>query len=357
MASTDDALLSELVGSLNALLDTFDSVIGDAVSVIEDMSRGDLDGAMQPQSAGMFRDLALAVNRTLTRLRDIIAEVGASSAGIDAEVREISGNAANLSERSSHQAAALEENSATMEEITSTVKSNAANAEDALVLANEASSRAHRGGEIVGDAAAAMERINESSGRISDIVSVIDSIAFQTNLLALNAAVEAARAGESGKGFAVVASEVRTLAQRSSESARDIRELIDNSSSYVADGVRLVAATGDALTEIVSSITSVSATVEEITEASKEQAKGVEEISTSIASLDTITQENAMIASTNAGSAAKLKTRAEDLRGQLSFFGGAAIDAASARDDIAAAPAPARQSEEAADAAWEAAAG
>ncbi len=367
--SKTNELTAELADDVNRMLSAVDDVMKDMVSVVTDMSEGRLDNQMKVREEGVFAELSVSVNETLVRLRDIISRVADSGAGIESEVEQISSNASNLSERSANQAATLEENSATMEEITSTVKSNADNAEDALRQAHEASERANRGGTIVGDAAAAMQRINESSSKISDIVSVIDSIAFQTNLLALNAAVEAARAGESGKGFAVVASEVRTLAQRSSESARDIRELIDNSSSYVADGVRLVASTGDALNEIVTSITSVSATVGEITEASKEQAKGVEEISASIANLDNITQENAVIASTNAGSAGELKIRAKNLRDLLAFFQGGAAAAITQREEppatdwtpaaepagrgVAAIADEIQMNEEAADAAWE----
>ncbi|MEM9428040.1 MAG: methyl-accepting chemotaxis protein [Pseudomonadota bacterium] len=319
VTTTEDDLV-RLQDDVNRLLEALERSLTDTVQVVGDLSRGQLDQTLEVNQGGVIADLADSLNGTITRLRTIMSQVGGASDSIEHEVSQISSNAGTLSERSANQAATLEENSATMEEITSTVKSNASNAENALAQANEASARANRGGEIVGDAASAMERINDSSAKISDIVSVIDSIAFQTNLLALNAAVEAARAGDSGKGFAVVASEVRTLAQRSSESARDIRELIDRSSAYVADGVRLVAATGDALSEIVTAITSVSSTVSEITEASKEQARGVEEISTSIANLDSITQETAVIASTNANSAGQLEERSRMLRELLGFF-------------------------------------
>ncbi|MEO0387535.1 MAG: methyl-accepting chemotaxis protein [Pseudomonadota bacterium] len=335
---TSESDLAGLAAEMNQLIERLDSTLSGTADVVAAVSHGRLDRSVPVDQSGIFLELAESVNGTISRLSETIQKVGATSASIESEVGLISSNATTVSEGSAKQASTLQENSATMEEITSTVKSNAANAENALVLAHEASDRANRGGEIVGETASAMQRINDSSARISDIVSVIDAIAFQTNLLALNAAVEAARAGESGKGFAVVASEVRTLAQRSSESARDIRELIDSSSAYVADGVRLVAATGDALTEIVTSITSVSSTVGEITEASKEQARGVEEISNSIANLDAITQENAVIASTNASSARQLKDRSRTLQDLLGFFSTGQV---------------VHQSEQDADAAWE----
>jgi methyl-accepting chemotaxis protein len=183
-----------------------------------------------------------------------------------------------------------------MEEMSATVKKNAENAVSASSLSADARERADKGGQIVEQAVTAMSEIEAGSGKIADIVSVIDGFAFQTNLLALNAAVEAARAGEAGKGFAVVASEVRTLAQRSAEAARDIKALIEESSGQVKDGVRLVKETGDSLASIVEAIRQVSETITEISEASREQSSGVDEITSALTSMDEITQQNSALA-------------------------------------------------------------
>jgi methyl-accepting chemotaxis protein len=215
---------------------------------------------------------------------------------------------------------------------------------------------AEAGQKVVADAVGAIERIEASSARISEIVSVIDGIAFQTNLLALNAAVEAARAGDAGKGFAVVASEVRTLAQRSSQAAKDIKGLIVNSNEQVADGVRFVRHTGEALNRIVAAAGQVSSTVVEISQATAEQAGGIEEMSQAVAHMDEATQQNAALAEQSAGSANSLAAQIEALRNLVAFFHtgevqGRAMPAASAfaaPTRQAAAPAAPRQAASAA---------
>ena len=200
------------------------------------------------------------------------------------------------------------------------MKSNAQNAKDANVASKDASEHAEQGGAIVNDAIAAMSKIEAGSAEVRKIIEVIDAIAFQTNLLALNAGVEAARAGEAGSGFAVVASEVRALAQRASESARDISELIETSEKQVAEGAGLVKKTGDALGEIVTAVSSVSTGIDEIFTASSEQATGVTEINQAMSEIDSTTQRTAAISEESTAAAASLAQRATALRELVSFF-------------------------------------
>ncbi len=207
-----------------------------------------------------------------------------------------------------------------MEEMSSTVKQNAENAQQANQLATTARNVAGRGGDVVRDPVTAMSRIEESSRKISDIIGVIDEIAFQTNLLALNAAVEAARAGDAGRGFAVVASEVRTLAQRSSQAAKDIKELIVDSTGQVQDGVRLVNNAGDSLGEIVDSIKKVADIVSEISAASNEQATGIEQINSAVANMDEMTQQNSALVEENAAAAKTLRDQSEGMHQRMTFF-------------------------------------
>src|SRR5690606_14817420 len=196
---------------------------------------------------------------------------------------------------------------ASMEQISATVKKNAESAHTANQFAVGTRDVANKGGEVVGAAVASMAKIEDSSRKISDIIGVIDEIAFQTNLLALNAAVEAARAGEAGRGFAVVAAEVRSLAQRSSQAAKDIKELINSSSGQVQEGVELVNRAGQSLTEIVGSIKKVADIVSEIASASAEQATGIDQVNTALSQLDEVTQQNSALVEENAASAKALE--------------------------------------------------
>jgi methyl-accepting chemotaxis protein len=222
-----------------------------------------------------------------------------------------------------------------MEQISATVKKNAENAQHATQSAASTRKVADRGGEIVAKAVDAMAKIEDSSRKISDIIGVIDEIARQTNLLALNAAVEAARAGEAGRGFAVVATEVRNLAQRSSQAAKDIKVLITNSNSQVTDGVELVNQAGVALTEIVESIKSVVAIVDDIASASMEQSTGIEQVNKALTQMDEVTQQNSALVEENAATAKTLEHQAKSMDEQVAFF---QIGDASAGDEAAEAP-------------------
>jgi methyl-accepting chemotaxis protein len=308
----------------NGLLDTVSNGVAETARVMAALARGDLSARMEGAYHGAFAELKQNVNSTVERLGATVRDIRTASASIRSATGEIASGAENLSGRAENQAASLEEIAATMEEMSATVKTNAENATSASSLAADASARADQGGAIVAKAVTAMARIEEGSGKIADIVTVIDGFAFQTNLLALNAAVEAARAGEAGKGFAVVASEVRTLAQRSAEAARDIKALIQDSSVQVADGVKLVEDTGAALRAIVEAIRKVSETIVEISEASREQSSGVDEITAAITSMDEITQQNSALADESASSAKGLADQAAKLEALVGFFAVAA---------------------------------
>ena len=233
---------------------------------------------------------------------------------------EIAAGNTDLSSRTESQASALEESAASMEQFAATVKQNAANAQQGNALAQQASIVAVRGGEAVAEVVNTMKGINDASRKISDIISVIDSIAFQTNILALNAAVEAARAGEQGRGFAVVASEVRSLAGRCAEAAKEITMLIKNSVVRVERGTAQVDRAGETMHEVVGSIRKVTELMGQITTASHEQAQGVAQVNEAIALLDQATQQNAALVEQGVTSAANLKIQSDQLQSAVNAF-------------------------------------
>lgn len=269
---------------------------------------------------GELETLCGGVNELLDRIAAVMGEIKSTSREVASAAAEISSSTTDLSQRTEEQAASLEETSSSMEEIAATVKKNAENAGHANELTRGARELADRSGEVVGQAVSAMARIEDSSRKISDIISVIDEIARQTNLLALNAAVEAARAGEAGRGFAVVASEVRSLAQRSSQAAKDIKDLITNSSGQVRDGVELVNRAGSSLGEILNSIKQVADIVADIALASNEQAGGVEQINKALTQMDEMTQRNSAMVEENAATARTLEQQAADMDERIGKF-------------------------------------
>ncbi len=264
--------------------------------------------------------IATAVNMMATRVRETIGEIKQSAMEVNSASGEISTSTTDLSQRTEEQAASLEETTAAMEEISAAVKKSAENAEQANKSVGEARTVASRGGEVMAQVVDAMVKIEDSSRKISDIIGVIDEIARQTNLLALNAAVEAARAGEAGRGFAVVASEVRSLAQRSSQAAKDIKELITNSNGQVQQGVDLVNHAGAALSEIVESVKTVADLVADIARASTEQSSGLDQINRALTQMDEVTQQNAALVEENAATARALETQAQSMDEQVAFF-------------------------------------
>ncbi len=261
-----------------------------------------------------------ALKTTLGRMDVAVSAVRTSASSIEIACSEIASGNHDLSARTEQTASNLQRTASSMEQLTSTVRQSADNARQANQLAMSASTVASQGGEVVGQVVDTMKGINESSRKISDIISVIDGIAFQTNILALNAAVEAARAGEQGRGFAVVASEVRSLAGRSAEAAKEIKSLINASVERVAHGTTLVDRAGTTMTEVVSSIRRVTDIMGEISAASSEQASGVSEVSNAVTQMDQATQQNAALVEQMAAAASSLKTQAQELMQTVAVF-------------------------------------
>ena len=287
---------------------------------LERLAQGDLTYRVKEEWAADYRKVQDDFNAAIGQLQDTIANIALSSSEVSSAAAEISTSTTDLSQRTEEQAASLEETSASMEEIAATVKKNAENAQHANQLAQGTQQIAGRGGAVVAEAVNAMARIEESSRKISDIISVIDEIARQTNLLALNAAVEAARAGEAGRGFAVVASEVRSLAQRSSQAAKDIKDLIVGSSSQVHEGVELVNRAGQSLSEIVESIKNVANIVADIANASSEQATGIDQVNRALNQMDEVTQQNSALVEENAATAKTLEEQQAAMNQRVGYF-------------------------------------
>ncbi len=312
--------LKKLGEGINTMLDALVEPITGAISVTQSLARGDLSESMDGEYEGEFLALANAVNESMDNLRSMVGEIRGASTNVFSAAREIAQGNNDLSQRTEAQAASLEETASAMEELTQTVKANADNATVATEQASSAMAKASSGGEVVKSAVGAMEEINTSSKKISDIIGVIDEIAFQTNLLALNAAVEAARAGEQGRGFAVVAAEVRNLAQRSAGAAKEIKGLINDSVDAVGKGTRLVDETGSTFDDLVDSVREVVKMISEIDNASSEQAAGIGEVSTAVSQMDEMTQQNAALVEQATASSKAMEEQAQGLLDQIGFF-------------------------------------
>lgn len=284
------------------------------------LSEGDLSAEIKSAFPQEYEQLRKNFNHAVNELARTIAAVGSNAGTIRSESNEISSAADDLSRRTEKQAATLEETAAALDELTSSVRSASEGADAASKVAAGAQSNAEEGGSIAREAVQAMDGIKTSSQEISKITSVIDDIAFQTNLLALNAGVEAARAGEAGRGFAVVATEVRALAQRSSDAAREINELISASGEQVQQGVDLVDRTGAALSEIVISVSEISKRVAEIAGSAREQASGLQEINQAVNDLDTVTQQNAAMFEETTAASHALNSEADSLAKSIAQF-------------------------------------
>jgi methyl-accepting chemotaxis protein len=284
------------------------------------LAEGDLTISIEDEFAEAYRQIRDDFNTTVGRLHDTVDSIVTSTRDVANASQEISTSTMNLSQRTEEQAASLEQTSASMDEISATVQKNAEHAHHANASAGKARDVADRGRAVVAKTVDAMAQIESSATKISDIIGVIDEIARQTDLLALNAAVEAARAGDAGRGFAVVAAEVRTLAQRSSQAAKDIKDLINNSNGQVKEGVELVGRAGAALIEIVDSIKEVAAVVAEIAAASTEQATGIEQVNKALNQMDEVTQQNSALVEENAATAKTLEQQAAAMDQTVAFF-------------------------------------
>nr|CAD6607464.1 methyl-accepting chemotaxis protein [Rhizobium sp. TCK] len=293
---------------------------------LKQLSAGNLGVQLTQSFAEEFEGLREDFNRSVMQLRETMTAVAESTSSIDSGSREISQSAEDLSKRTEQQAASLEETAAALDQITTNVANSSKRAEEARTVAIQANESARHSGAVVANAVDAMGKIEQSSSQISNIIGVIDDIAFQTNLLALNAGVEAARAGEAGKGFAVVAQEVRELAQRSATAAKEIKDLIRNSSAEVGNGVKLVSDTGEALKTIESYIVTINQHMDAIATSAREQSVGLSEVNTAVNQMDQVTQQNAAMVEEANAAGATLANEASRLRGLIGQFqlGGAA---------------------------------
>ncbi|MBB4142357.1 methyl-accepting chemotaxis protein [Rhizobium rhizoryzae] len=316
----EDADLTRFASGVNELVENVDRGINEVRRVIAALADQDLTQDMQGHFQGAFAELQSNVNATMASLRSTMDNVRAAAGTITDSSGELSAASNQLARRTEQQAAALEETAAALEEITTTVKTSTQRANEATRMVAATKESAGRSGGIVRDAIDAMERIEQSSQKISQIISVIDEIAFQTNLLALNAGVEAARAGEAGRGFAVVAQEVRELAQRSANAAKEIKSLINNSAQEVQGGVKLVLSTGEALKEIEDLVHHVNEQVSMIARAATEQSAALGEINTSVNHMDQMTQQNAAMVEETTASSQVLANESRQLTDLLSHF-------------------------------------
>ncbi|CAN7551150.1 MAG: methyl-accepting chemotaxis protein [Agrobacterium sp.] len=322
-----DENLNRFAATINALLTGVDNGVSETSRVIESLARGDLTEKMDGEFRGVFAELQANVNQTLSKLRETMREVRSSTEGISGNANELRSAADDLSKRTEQQAAALEETSAALDEITAVVRNSTDRAQEASTMVAETKQKTEESASVVRDAVSAMDRIEHASREISQIINVIDEIAFQTNLLALNAGVEAARAGEAGKGFAVVAQEVRELAQRSATAAKDIKALITKSGQEVGRGVSLVQKTGSALNEIETRVLAINDHIHSIATAAREQSTGLHEVNTAINQMDQVTQRNAAMVEETSAATHKLSNEAGHLVTLVSRFKVGAEDA------------------------------
>ncbi len=299
---------------------SFSRAIRHAMTIAEEIANGNFTVQISTKRRDELGRLLASLEKTRASLDDTVSGIISAANEVSTAAAEIATSTSDLSQRTEEQAAGLEETSATLETISETVRKNAENAQRANEFVSGMRQVADDSSNVVGNAVAAMAKIEDSSHKIGDIIVVIDEIARQTNLLALNAAVEAARAGEAGRGFAVVAAEVRSLAQRSAQAAKDINGLISNSSSQVKNGVELVNRTGTALNAIVESIRKVSTIVAEIATTAGEQAESIDQVKLALRQLDEVTQQNSALVEENAATAKALDHQSADMSERVAVF-------------------------------------
>jgi len=294
-AEFPDDELNTLARSVNNLVSTFNRGVTDIGVVLAALADTDLTKRMEGDYEGAFAKLKTDTNAVADKLGDVVGQLKDTSRTLKTATGEILSGANDLSERTTKQAATIEETSATMEQLAATVLQNAQRANDAAAVAANVTRTAEEGGQVMGQATDAMERITQSSAKISNIIGLIDDIAFQTNLLALNASVEAARAGDAGKGFAVVAVEVRRLAQSAASASADVKALIEQSATEVKGGSRLVADAAAKLASMLGEARTSNALMSGIAKESREQASSIDEVNTAVRTMDEMTQHNAAL--------------------------------------------------------------
>ena len=309
--------LSEL---LNRLSKTTDGGLRDIQRVAAALADGDLTQTIERDYPGVFGRTTAGINATVMHLIDLLQKIQQASTTIEGAAQEIASGNNDLSRRTESQASSLEQTASSMEQLNAAVKQNSLSAQQAKQLASDADRIARRGGEMIKGIVQTMDDIQNSSLKIADIIGTIDGIAFQTNILALNAAVEAARAGEQGRGFAVVATEVRSLAQRSATAAREIKQLIAESTGKVESGVRSVQEAGETMDQVVDSFQHVATLVAEIANASGEQGDGIEQVATAVGQMDEVTQQNAALVEQAAAAAESLEEQAQELVRTVGVF-------------------------------------
>ncbi|QQR36318.1 HAMP domain-containing protein [Devosia oryziradicis] len=308
-----DPELNELAGSVNGLVETVDRGLSETGAVLASLANTDLTRRVTGQYRGAFERLKTDTNAVAERLAEIVGQLRQTSQSLKAATGELLSGANDLSQRTTRQAATIEETSATIEQLATTVQANAKRAQEASAAASSVATTADEGAVVMAQANQAMERITHSSGKISSIIGLIDDIAFQTNLLALNASVEAARAGEAGKGFAVVAVEVRRLAQSAAEASAEVKTLIEQSGTEVSGGSRLVAEAAAKLGMMLSAARASNELMEEIAHQSQHQATSIDEVNVAVRTLDEMTQHNAALVEQSNAAIEQTESQASEL--------------------------------------------
>jgi methyl-accepting chemotaxis protein len=335
-ARFDDQELTHLAEGVNRLMDTMDRGVTETGNVLAAMAQTDLTHRVTGSYQGAFARLKHDTNAVADKLSEIVGQLRETSRGLKTATGEILSGANDLSERTTKQAATIEETSAAMEQLATTVLQNADRAKEASSVSGNVTRTAEEGGKVMGEATTAMERITQSSAKISNIIGLIDDIAFQTNLLALNASVEAARAGDAGKGFAVVAVEVRRLAQSAASASSEVKVLIDQSSGEVKTGSKLVADAASRLQSMLEAARSSNELMDGIARESRQQASSIEEVNTAIRQLDEMTQHNAALVEETNAAIEQTEAQANDLDRIVDVFTLEEAAAAPARRRMAA---------------------
>lgn len=316
----EQGFFHQLGQGMNTLIDLYQCVIDDCRNVMAAMACGQMTESMRPGYRGALAKLEQDTQTSIEKICSVVAEIQSAANGIERETHAVSEGNQSLNHRTQEQAASLEQTAAAMEELTTTVKNNADNAKVAKDLASQAQSLAQRGGETVSNTVDAIDDIRQSSEKIFKIIDVMDEISFQTHMLALNAAVEAARAGEQGRSFAVVAGEVRSLAKRSETSAKEIKNLIEDSVNKIQYGTQLANESGRTLEDIVRASTRVNDLIADIATASEQQSRGLEETGQALRNIDSVTQQNATMVSEASQAICSVRDRAQGMNRLLAFF-------------------------------------